>query len=128
MCVCTQFCLILCDPMDYSPPGFSVHGIFQGRILEWVTISNSKKLFVSCLVFVTTCTVARQAPLPMEFSRQEYWSGLPFTSSGDILDPGIKPRSLVLQILYTLSLRFGQILTADTLLVILLHSEMLFKT
>ena len=32
----------LCDPMDYSPPGFSVHGISQGRILEWVAISFSK--------------------------------------------------------------------------------------
>ena len=31
--------LTLCDPMDCSPPGFSVHGIFQARILEWVTIS-----------------------------------------------------------------------------------------
>ena len=128
MCVCTQFCLTLCDPMDCSPPGFSVHGILQGRILEWVTISNSKKLFVSCSVFVTTCTVARQASLPMEFSRQEYWSGLPFPSSGNILDPGIEPGSLALQILYTLSFRFGQILTASTLLVILLYIEMLFKT
>ena len=34
--------LILCYPMDYSPPGFSVHGILQGRILEWVAISFSR--------------------------------------------------------------------------------------
>ena len=38
-------------------------------------------------------TVAHQAPLSMEFSRQEYWSGLPFPSPGDLPDPGIKPRS-----------------------------------
>ena len=38
-------------------------------------------------------TVARQAPLSMGFSRQEYWSGLTFPSSGDLLDPGIKPKS-----------------------------------
>ena len=38
-------------------------------------------------------TVARQAPLSMECPRQEYWSGLPFPSSGDLPDPGIKPRS-----------------------------------
>ena len=38
--------------------------------------------------------VAHQAPLPMEFSRQEYWTGLPFPSPGDLLDPGIKPASL----------------------------------
>ena len=35
----TQLCLTLCDPMDCSPPGFSVHGILQARILEWVAIS-----------------------------------------------------------------------------------------
>ena len=39
----------------------------------------------------------RQAPLCMEFSRQEYWSGLPFSSPGDIPDPGIKPVPLALQ-------------------------------
>ena len=43
-----KFCLTLCNPMDYSPPGSSVMG----------------------------------------FPRQEYWSGLPFPSSGDLLDPG----------------------------------------
>ena len=37
-----QWCLTLCDPMDYSPPGSSVHGISQARILEWVTISFSR--------------------------------------------------------------------------------------
>ena len=42
-------------------------------------------------------TVARQAPLPMEISRQEYWSGLPFLSPGNLPDPGIKPRSPSLQ-------------------------------
>ena len=40
-------------------------------------------------------TVARQAPLYMGFSRQEYWSELPFPSPGDLLDPGIKPESPV---------------------------------
>ena len=38
-------------------------------------------------------TVARQAPLSMELSRQEYWSGLPFPSLGNLPDPGIKPVS-----------------------------------
>ena len=38
----TQSCPTLCDPMDYSPPGFSVHGIFQARVLEWVAISFSR--------------------------------------------------------------------------------------
>ena len=42
-------------------------------------------------------TVTSQAPLSMEFPRQEYWSGLPFPSPGDLPDPGIEPSSLVLQ-------------------------------
>ena len=42
-------------------------------------------------------TVARQAPLSTEFSRQEYWSGLPFPSPGDPPDPGIESRSPALQ-------------------------------
>ena len=37
-----QSCLTLCDPMDCSLPGFSVHGIFQARLLEWVAISISE--------------------------------------------------------------------------------------
>ena len=50
-----------------------------------------------CLTLVTPCTVARQAPQSMGFSRQEYWSGLPCPSSGDLPNPGIKPRSPALQ-------------------------------
>ena len=42
-------------------------------------------------------TVACQAPLSMGFSRQEYWSGLPFPSPGGLPDSGIEPRSLTLQ-------------------------------
>ena len=41
VCVCSQSCLSLCNPMDYSLPGSSVHGIFQARVLEWVAISFS---------------------------------------------------------------------------------------
>ena len=53
--VVTQSCLTLCNPVDYSLPGFSSMG----------------------------------------FSRQEYWSGLPFPSAGDLPNPGIKPASPV---------------------------------
>ena len=41
--------------------------------------------------FATPWTVAYQAPLSMEFSRQVYWSGLPFPPAGDLPDPGIEP-------------------------------------
>ena len=44
-------------------------------------------------LFVTPWTGAYQAPPSMEFSRQEYWSGLPFPSPGDLPNPGIKPGS-----------------------------------
>ena len=40
-----------------------------------------------------TWTIAHQAPPSMEFSRQEYWSGLPFPSPGDLPDPGMEPGS-----------------------------------
>ena len=40
----TQLCLTLCNPMDCSLPGSSVHGIFQARVLEWVAISSSGDL------------------------------------------------------------------------------------
>ena len=48
-------------------------------------------------LFATPWTVAHQASPSMEFSRQEYWSRLPFPSPEDLPDPGIEPRSPVLQ-------------------------------
>ena len=48
-------------------------------------------------LFVTLWTVAHQAPLSMEFSRQVYWNGLPFPTPGDLPDPGIEPGSPALQ-------------------------------
>ena len=49
------------------------------------------------LTLTTPWTLACQAPLSMGVHRQEYWSGLPFPSPGDLLNPGIKPRSPDLQ-------------------------------
>ena len=79
MCVQSlQSCLILCDPMDHSPPGSSVHGILQARILEWVVVPSSRGLFTSqrsnpCLLmspalasrFFTTSTTW-EARLPLK--------------------------------------------------------------
>ena len=52
VCACSvsQPCLTLCDPIDCSLPGSSVHGIFQARILEWVAISY-KSIFSKAWVF-----------------------------------------------------------------------------
>ena len=55
------------------------------------------KLLSPVGLFVTPRTVAYQAPQSMEFSRQEYWSGFPFPSQGDLPNPGIEPRSPALQ-------------------------------
>ena len=59
----------------------------------------ARKTHACCSVvsvsFATPRTVALQAPLPMGFSREEYWSGLPFPAPGDLSDPGIEPTSPV---------------------------------
>ena len=83
-----QWCPTLCDPRDSSPPGSTVPGILQERILEWVAISFSnawkQKVRVKSLsrlqLVATPWTVAHQAPPSMGFSRQEYWSGVPLPS------------------------------------------------
>ena len=64
------------------------------RVSPW----SEKCSLLSCIrLFVTLWTVACQAPLFMEFSRQEYWIRLPFPFPGDLPHPGIEPRSPVLQ-------------------------------
>ena len=73
----------------------------QGLVLQMSKMKprNTKHAYVlSCFsriwLSATPWTVARQAPLSMGFSRQEYWSGLPCPPPGDLPDPGIKPTSL----------------------------------
>ena len=60
-------------------------------------VAMKVKSFSRVQLFETTWTVAYQAPPSMGFSRQEYWSGLPFPSPGDLPDPGIEPESPALQ-------------------------------
>ena len=111
--------LSLCDPMDCSTPGFPVHHrvpeLAQTQV-HWVgdvilpshPLSSPSppkpfkaKLKVKSLsrvrFFATPQTVAYQAPPSMGFSRQEYWSGLPFPSPEDLPNPGIEPGSPTLQ-------------------------------
>ena len=83
-----QSCPTLCNPIDGLPPGSSVPGILQARILEWVAISFSNawkwkvkvKSFSRVQLFTTPWTAAHQDPSFMGFSRQEYWSGVPLPS------------------------------------------------
>ena len=67
------------------------------RVIDPERIKVKVKSLSRVWLFVTPWTVAYQAPLSMGFSRQEYWSGLPFPSPGDLPDPGIEPRSPALQ-------------------------------
>ena len=110
-----QSCPTLCDPIDGSPPGSPIPGILQARTLEWVAISFSNawkwKVKVKSLSRVrpsaTPWTAAFQAPPPMGFSRQEFWSELPlpFESQWDHKESDMTER---------LSLHFMNKLTIPT--------------
>ena len=73
---------------------------FSLRFVEQDTLTKQKvkvKSLSRVRLFATPWTVAYQAPPSMGFSRQEYWSGVPFPSPGDLHDPGIEPGSPTLQ-------------------------------
>ena len=63
VCSVTQSCLTLCNPMDCSPPGSSVHGILQARILEWAAISSSRGSFPSRDGTHVSCIGRQSLPL-----------------------------------------------------------------
>ena len=68
--------------------------MMQTTLILWKGVKKERKWSLSCvLLFATPWTVDCQTPPPMGFSRQEYWSELPFPSPGDLPDPGIEPRS-----------------------------------
>ena len=106
----TQLCPTVCDPMDWSPPGSSVHGILQERILEWVAILFSS-VAQSCptLCDPVNCStpglpVHHQLP---EFTQTHvHWVGGAIQPSHPLSSPSppaillsrIKPRSPVLQV------------------------------
>ena len=104
-----QSCRILCDPIDGSPWGSPVPGILQARALEWVAISFSNtwkwkvkvKLLSRIWLVATRWTVAHQAPPSMEFSRQEYWSGVLIRERKNLkterVAPGPSPTTCILR-------------------------------
>ena len=128
----TQSCPTLSHRMDCSLPGSSVHGIFQARVLEWgaiwnlkngtneliykieidtdienkpmVTESKGAHLLSCAWLFVAPWTIGHQPPLSMGFLRQEYWSGLPFPTPGNLPHPGVRPTYLVVPALASLPL------------------------
>ena len=58
LCLVTQLCLTLCDPMDCSPPGSSVHGIFQARVLEWGAIAFSDMYARYTLIYIARLSLS----------------------------------------------------------------------
>ena len=86
----SQSCLILCDPIDRSPPGSSVHGSQSCLILcdpiDRSPPGSSVHGSQSCLIL---CDPIDHSPPGLGFSRQEYWSGLPFPSARDLPDVAI---------------------------------------
>ena len=90
--------------MDRGAWWATVHGVTKSQtgLKQLSTHARKDYAFLECKVkwsrlFATPWTVAYQAPPSMRFSRQEYWSGLPLPSPGDLPDPGIKPRYPALQ-------------------------------
>ena len=96
-CCVTQSCPILCDPMDYSPPGASVHGILLARILE-------SEVAQSCptLCDPMDCSPPGSSIHGIFQARALEWGAtLPFPSPGDLPDPRIKTGSLALAGFFT---------------------------
>ena len=80
-----QLCPTLCDHIDSSPPGSSIPGIDSpgknsGVGCHFLLQCMKVKSLIRIQLLATSWTAAYQVPLPMGFSRQEYWSGVPFPS------------------------------------------------
>ena len=74
-----------------SEPGIHYLFLILKSLVQFSSVAQS------CLTLCDPWTVAHQAPPSMGFSRQEYWSGLPFPSPGDLPNPGVEPGSPALQ-------------------------------
>ena len=83
------FCLDICPGVGFLGPMVSLFVLFLWKV--------KVKLLSRVWLFATPWTAASQASPSMGFSRQEYWSGLPFHSPGDLPDSGIEPGSPTLQ-------------------------------
>ena len=83
--------------MDKNGFYINITVIYKINLLLHINESEQVKLLSCVRLFVTPWTVAHQDPPFMEFSRQEYWSGLPFPSPGDLPNPGIEHGSPALQ-------------------------------
>ena len=80
--------------MDRGAWRATAHGA-SDRLMRLSTLAHMLGCFSRVRLCATLWAVARQAPLSIGFSRQEYWSGMLFLPPGDLPDPGIKPTSLM---------------------------------
>ena len=97
-----------CIPATYINLYIKVTTMRNKVVLNLKKVGRRHSLWLSVLVpacllshirlFAIPCTVAHQAPLSIQFSRQEHWSGLQCPPPGDLPDPGIEPRSPALQV------------------------------
>ena len=94
----TQSCLTLCNPMDYNLPGSSIHGILQARILKEVAIPFSRGSFQHRDWTRGSCMAGEFFTVWATREAQEYGSGQPIPSPGDLPDPGTEPGSPALQV------------------------------
>ena len=100
-----QSCPTLCDTIDGSPPGSPIPGIFPGKntgvgchfLLQCMKVKSESEVAKSCLTLSDPMDCSSPGSPSMGFSRQEYWSGLPFSSPGNLPNPGIKLGSPSLQ-------------------------------
>ena len=89
----------------FSAPASQIGSLVTSPLRGWIPSPYPCTVCTLCVLVTQLClilcdplrTIAHQAPLSMEFSRQEYWSGLPCPSPGDLSDPGIEPGSPALQ-------------------------------
>ena len=107
-----------------SHPGNSVVNPLPPCVLCWMKVKV--KLLSRFRLFATPWTIAYQAPPSVEFSRQEYWSGLPFPSPGDLPNTGIEPGSPALQAGALPSAPSGKMLGHNQSLLISLRSRHVF--
>ena len=104
-----------------------VNNAFSDHSMRWQFLALAIHVHLACMcvkslqsfqLFTTLCTMDGQAPLSMGFSRQEYWSGLPCPSPGDLPNPGIEPTSPALQVdsLFQISsFQFSHSVTSNSL-------------
>ena len=111
LCLSLQSCLILCDPMDRNPPGSSIHGILQARILEWVARLFSGKIFptqglnpglLPCKQ-ILYCLKHQESSTWMVALKASIKPCLGLTEMGTLKAPGRRPNEMLVRCSGTLS-------------------------